>query len=91
MAINDKSWQAGYAAAIVLLYDIFDSRSDALYKRGLRRKDIRMILSVIDAMLIARDKLATIGPRNMDLLLYKSGKAEFVERKKKNERYTSNP
>ena len=80
---KSNDWDAGYAAAIVLLYDIFDSRSDALYKRGLRRKDIRMILSIIDAMLVARDKIATIGPRNMDLLLYKSGKAEFVEKKKK--------
>lgn len=90
MAINDESWQAGYAAAIVLLYDIFESRSDALFRRGIRRKDIRMILSVIDAMLVARDKIATVGPRNMDLVLYKSGKAEFIERKVKREKPRSN-
>ena len=71
-----------YAAAMVFLYDIFHSRSNALYARGLRRKDIRMILSVIDAAICARGRLSEIGPRNMDLVLKKDGSAEFVERKK---------
>lgn len=81
MDIKSKDYAAGFAAAIVLLYDVFDSRSNALYKRGLRRKDIRMILAVIDAMLRSRDKLSSLGPRNMDLVLKKDGSAEFVERK----------
>jgi len=79
--IKSKDYAAGFAAAIVLLYDVFDSRSNALYKRGLRRKDIRLILAVIDAMLRSRDKLSSLGPRNMDLVLKKDGSAEFVERK----------
>ena len=82
MDTKSKDYAAGYAAAIVLMYDTFESRSNALYKRGFRRKDIRLILSVIDARLKARDKLSTIGPRNMDLVLKKDGSAEFVERKK---------
>ena len=81
MDIKSKDYAAGFAAAIVLLYDVFDSRSNALYKRGLRRKDIRLILAVIDAMLRSRDKLSSIGPRNLDLVLKKDGSAEFVERK----------
>ncbi len=81
MDIKSKDYAAGFAAAIVLLYDVFDSRSNALYKRGLRRKDIRLILAVIDAMLRSRDKLSSLGPRNMDLVLKKDGSAEFVERK----------
>jgi hypothetical protein len=79
--IKSKDYAAGFAAAIVLLYDVFDSRSNALYKRGLRRKDIRLILAVIDAMLRSRDKLSSLDPRNMDLVLKKDGSAEFVERK----------
>lgn len=81
MDIKSKDYAAGFAAAIVLLYEVFDSRSNALYKRGLRRKDIRLILAVIDAMLRSRDKLSSLGPRNMDLVLKKDGSAEFVERK----------
>ena len=78
---RSKDWQDGYAAAMVFLYDIFDSRSNALYRRGLRRKDIRMILAVIDAAVRARGRLAEIGPRNMDLVLRGNGTAEFVEKK----------
>lgn len=78
---RSKDWQDGYAAAMVFLYDIFDSRSNALYHRGLRRKDIRLILATIDAAICARDRLSEVGPRNMDLVLKKDGSAEFVERK----------
>lgn len=81
--VNSEDYSAGFAAAIVLMYDIIESRSDALYKRGLRRKDIRMILAILDAMLRHRNKLCTIGPRNLDLVMYKSGRFEFEERKQK--------
>jgi len=77
---KSQDWLDGFAAAIVLMYDVFESRSNALHKRGLRFKDIRMILSVIDAMLHSRDKLITVGPRNLNLILHKSGTAEFVEK-----------
>ena len=83
MDTESREYRAGFAAAIVLLYDTFESRSNALFKRGLRRKDIRMILAIIDAMLISRDKLSTVGPRNMDLVLHKNGTAEFIERNNK--------
>lgn len=83
MDTNSKEYAAGFAAAIVLMYDIIESRSNALYKRGIRRKDIRMILAILDAMLRHRDKLCTVGPRNMNLVLYKSGRVEFEERKQK--------
>jgi len=81
--VNSEDYSDGFAAAIVLMYDIIESRSDALYKRGLRRKDIRMILAILDAMLRHRNKLCTIGPRNLDLVMYKSGRFEFEERKQK--------
>ena len=81
--VNSDDYAAGFAAAIVLMYDIIESRSEALYKRGLRRKDIRMILEILDAMIRHRNKLCTIGPRNLDLVMYKSGRVEFEERKQK--------
>ena len=83
MDTNSKEYAAGFAAAIVLMYDIIESRSNALYKRGIRRKDIRMILAILDAMLRHRDQRCTVGPRTMNLVLYKSGSVEFEERKQK--------
>ena len=79
--VNSEDYAAGFAAAIVLMYDIIESRSDALHRRGVRRKDIRLILAILDAMLRHRNKLCTVGPRNMNLVLYKSGRVEFEERK----------
>lgn len=76
-----KDWQDGYATAFVYLSDIFESRTNAFYTRNLlRKKDIRFVIAVIDACLKARDRLAEVGPRNMDLVVYKSGKVEFVEK-----------
>ena len=83
MVGKTKEWQEGYATAMVFLYDIFQSRSNALYKRGLRRKDIKMILAVIDAAIYSRNRLAEIGPRNMDLVLCSDGTAKFIERQTK--------
>ena len=81
--VNSDDYAAGFAAAIVLMYDVIESRSDALYRRGFRRKDISLILAILDAMLRHRNKLCTVGPRNMNLVLYKSGRVEFEERKQK--------
>lgn len=75
-----KDWQDGYVAGLCFISDIFESRSNALFKRGLRRKDVRMIVEIIDAAIRARNRLAEIGPRNMNLVLYKDGHAEFIEK-----------
>ena len=82
MGIKSKDWHDGYTTAMVFLYDIFHSRSNALYARGIKRKDIRMILAVIDAAIYARGRLAEIGPRNMDLVLHNDGTASFIEKEK---------
>ena len=83
MAIKSKDWNEGYTTAMCFLSDIFESRSNAFYSRGLlRRKDVKMVVSIIDASIRARQRLAEIGPRNMDLILHKNGYAEFVERNK---------
>ena len=86
MVVKSNQWQEGYTTAMVYLYDIFKTRSNALYNRGLRRKDIKMILAVIDAAICSRNRLAEVGPRNMDLILRGDGTAKFVERQKKKEK-----
>ena len=83
---NNESWSEGYVTAMVFLYDIFKTRSNALYNRGLRRKDIKMILAVIDAAICSRNRLAEVGPRNMNLILRGDGTAKFVEKPKKKEK-----
>lgn len=83
--IKSKEWQNGYVAGLCFISDIFESRSNALFKRGLRRKDVWMIVAIIDAAIRARNRLAEVGPRNMDLVLKKDGSAEFIERTKANE------
>lgn len=88
---KSKDYYTGFTDALCFISDIFESRGNALYRIGLRRKHIRMIVAICDAAIRARIKMSEIGPRNMDLVLYKSGKAEFIERKKKNERPESNP
>ena len=80
MDTKSKDWYEGYTTAMVFLHDIFQSRSNALHARGLRRKDIRMILAVIDAAICARRRMAEIGPRNMNLVLHGNGTAEFKEK-----------
>ena len=78
----NKDWSEGYTTAMVFLSDIFESRTQAFYTRNLlRKKDIKFIIRVIDAAIASRDKLARVGPRNMDLILHKSGAVEFVEKK----------
>lgn len=82
----NNDWSEGYTTAMVFLSDIFESRTQAFYTRNLlRKKDIKFIIRVIDAAIASRDKLARVGPRNMDLILHKSGAVEFVE--KKNEKH----
>lgn len=80
MDTKSKEWHSGYTTAMVYLSDIFESRANALFKRGLRRKDIRMIVAICDAAFKARNRLAEVGPRGMDLVLHKNGTAEFVEK-----------
>lgn len=79
---KSKEYFQGFTDALCFISDIFESRSNALYRLGLRRKDIRMIVAVCDAAIRVRKRLAEIGPRNFNLLVYKSGTAEFVERVK---------
>ena len=86
MAHKSKEWSDGYVTAMVFLYDIFQSRSNALHSRGIRRKDIKMILAVIDAAICSRNRLAEVGPRNMDLILRGDGTAKLVERPNKKEK-----
>lgn len=90
MASND--YLDGMTAALCWISDIFESRSNAFHSRGLlRKKDVKLIASICDAAIRSRFKMAEVGPRNMDLVLHKSGKVEFIERKEKNERSKSNP
>jgi hypothetical protein len=79
--MKSKDYYKGFTDALCFISEIFESRSNALYRIGLRRKDIRMIVAICDAAICVRSRMAEIGPRKFDLVLKKDGSAEFVERK----------
>lgn len=80
---KSKEWSEGYTTALCYIADVFESRANAFYVRKLlRKKDTQLVVNIIDAVFRARDKLAEVGPRNMDLILHKDRTAEFVERKR---------
>lgn len=80
---KSEEWCAGYTTALCYIADVFESRANAFYVRNLlRKKDTRLVVNIIDAVFRARDKLAEVGPRGMDLILHKDRTAEFVERKR---------
>lgn len=75
-------WFDGFTTALVFLSDIFESRSKAFVKKKLLSvKDVRFIVSVIDAAIAARGRLCDIGPRKMNLVLFSDGHCEFQELK----------
>ena len=62
----------GMTAGMVWISDIFELHTDAFVKKGLlRKKDVKLVLNVIDAAIRRRETLADVGPRNMNLFIGK--------------------
>ena len=77
----------GFTTALIWLEDVFQTRGNAMfYRKWLRRKDIRLVIGIIDAMFRARNQMVDLGPRGMDLILCPDGSFEFRERQKKKEK-----
>ena len=78
---KSQDYLDGFTQAMVFLSDIFESHSDAFMKKGiLRKKDVRLVVSVIDACIRRREVLADIGPRNMNLFIRKDGRVDLKEK-----------
>lgn len=78
---KSQDYLDGFTQAMVFLSDIFESHSDAFMKKGiLRKKDVRLVVSVIDACIRRREVLADIGSRNMNLFVRKDGRVDLKEK-----------
>lgn len=63
----------GMTAGMVWISDIFELHTDAFVKKGLlRKKDVKLVLNIIDAAIRRRETLADVGPRNMNLFIGKN-------------------
>ena len=57
MAVKSKEYSDGFAAGLIFAMDTFESRSNAIYSRKwLRRKDIKLVVAILDAIFRSRDK-----------------------------------
>jgi len=58
---------------MVWISDIFELHQDAFVKKGLlRKKDVKLVINIIDAAIRRRETLADVGPRNMNLFIGKN-------------------
>ena len=74
-------YMRGFNDACVFAMDLFESRRKSIVGRGwLRKKDIELIIAILDAMFRARYRIAEVGPRGMDLVVHRDGSFEFKER-----------
>ena len=79
--MKSQEYIEGMTAALCWVSDIFELHSDAFVKKGLlRRKDITMILNIIDACIRRREVLAEVGPKNMNLFIGKNRSASLKEK-----------
>lgn len=81
---KSNDYMVGFRDALIFAGDIFESRKQSFYvRKWLRIKDVDLVVAVLDAAFRARDKLATFGPRGMNLVLCRDGSFEFREIKSK--------
>ena len=78
---KSADYEAGFTQALVFISDIFELHSDAFVKKGLlRKKDVRMVVNIIDAAIRRRETLADVGPREMNLFIGKDRSASLKEK-----------
>lgn len=71
----------GFTTALVYVSDIFESHSDAFLRKGLlRKKDTKLVVSIIDAAIRRRETLMDVGPKKMNLFIRPDRSAELKEK-----------
>lgn len=79
--VKSPEWLAGYTTAMVFLSDVFESHSKAFVRKQLlREKDVKLIVSIIDACIRRRETLADIGPKKMNLYVRPDRTVELKEK-----------
>ena len=85
MPVSDNhqspDWYAGYTTALVFVSDIFEKHSNAFVAKNLlRKKDVALVVNIIDACIRRRELLADVGPSGVNLYVSKSRKASIREK-----------
>ena len=79
--MKSPEYTQGFTEALVFVSDIFDLHQSAFVKKGLlRKKDITLVLNIIDACIRRRDVLSDVGPKGVDLFIGKDRSASLKEK-----------
>ena len=79
--MKSNDYIAGFTTALVFISDIFESHSDAFLRRGLlRKKDTKLVVSIIDAAIRRREVLMDVGPKKMNLFIRPDRSADMKEK-----------
>ena len=71
----------GMTAGMVWISDIFESHTNAFMKKGLlRKKDVKLIINIIDACIRRRETIADVGPKGMNLFVSQNRTASLKEK-----------
>ena len=80
MAIKSPDYINGFTAALVFVSDLFEKRGNAFFRKGLlRRKDVKLICSILDACIRRREVLMDVGADKVNLFIRKDGHADIKE------------
>ena len=80
VTMKSPEFMAGLTAGLVWMSDIFETHSDAFYRRGLlRRKDTKLVVDIINAAIRRRETLADVGPKKMNLFVRPDRSVELKE------------
>lgn len=81
MALQSDEFRNGYTQALLDMYIIFDSHSNALYRsKKLPLKGVKFVLAVIDGIIKRRDTIMDIGPDKMNMFARKDNTVDFKEK-----------
>ena len=66
---------------MVWISDVFELHQNAFIKRGIfKKKQMKLILNIIDACIRRRETLADVGPKNLNLFIGKDYSVSLKER-----------
>lgn len=81
MALKSPEYMQGFTDALVYISYVFEKHSDAFMNKGyLKKKETRLVVSIIDAALRRRETLADVGPNKMNLFIRKDRSADMKEK-----------
>ncbi len=76
-----EEYLRGATDTLCYLSDIFERHSSAFVKRKLlRKKDVKLVVGIIDAFIRRREVILDVGPKRVNLFVRPDRTAEFKEK-----------